>query len=63
MVAVKVTFELSLVGLLELLLSAAVLKLFQIENPEDAIGKRVTFRVLVQQNGSDEVEEIELTKY
>jgi putative ABC transport system permease protein len=46
----------------EVLLSAAVLKLFEVEEPEEAIGKRVTFRVLVTQEGTQDVEEVELTK-
>ena len=43
------------------LLSKAVLKLFGVEDPESVIGKRVSFRVFVSQNGGQE-EEIELRK-
>lgn len=43
-------------------LTKAVLKLFDIAEPKDAIGKYVTFRVFVPREGSDESEEVEFTK-
>lgn len=46
----------------EVLLSAAVLKLFEVEDPEEVIGKTVTFRVLVDQQDGGDVEEVELAK-
>lgn len=44
------------------LISSAMLRLFGVENPQEAIGKKVTFRVLVPQEGSDEVKEVALEK-
>lgn len=43
-------------------LSSAMLKLFEIEDPEDVIGKKVTFRVFVPQEGTTQTKEIELQK-
>lgn len=43
-------------------LTKAVLKLFDISDPKDAIGKYVTFRVFVPREGSDESEEVEFPK-
>lgn len=42
------------------IISSALLKLFGIENPEDALGKSVSFRVLVPIPNSDEVTEVPL---
>lgn len=44
-----------------ILLSSAVLKLFQIE-PTDAIGKKVSFKVFIPIENSEEVQEIPLNK-
>jgi putative ABC transport system permease protein len=44
------------------IISSAVLKLFGVENPEDAIGKRVTFRVFVPVEGSTDQTEVALDK-
>ncbi len=44
------------------ILTAAMLKLFDIEDPEDAIGRRVTFRVFVPRSGTDETDEVEIKK-
>lgn len=44
------------------LLSKATLKLFEVENIEDAIGKRVTFRVFVPKPGTTDSEEVEIKK-
>jgi len=44
------------------ILTSAMLKLFEIEDPENAIGKRVTFRVLVERTGSNRTEEVEIPK-
>lgn len=44
------------------ILTKAVLKLFGIKEPQDAIGKSVTFRVFVPKEGSDQSEEIALDK-
>ncbi len=43
-------------------LTKAVLKLFDVKEPKDVIGKKVTFRVFVPKEGSDESEEIEFPK-
>lgn len=43
-------------------LTQAVLKLFAIKEPEDALGKNVTFRVFLQKEGSEDSEEVELAK-
>ena len=44
------------------ILTKAVLKLFDIKEPKDAIGKMATFRVFVQKEGSEESEEITVSK-
>ncbi|NBD73429.1 FtsX-like permease family protein [Patescibacteria group bacterium] len=44
------------------ILTAAMLKLFEIEDPEEAIGRRVTFRVFVPRAGTDETDEVEIKK-
>lgn len=46
----------------EVILTKAVLKLFAIETPEEAIGKTVSFRVFVPREGSDQSEEISISK-
>lgn len=45
----------------EVLISQSVLKLFEIEKPEDMIGKEVTFRILVPE-GTDKTKEVQLNK-
>ena len=44
------------------LLSRATLKLFEVDDPEEAIGKRVSFRVFVPKAGTTDSEEVEITK-
>ncbi len=44
------------------ILSKAVLKLFAIKEPKDAIGKQVTFRVFILKEGTDESEEVTIDK-
>lgn len=44
------------------ILTKAVLKLFDIKEPKDAIGKMASFRVFVQKEGSEESEEITIQK-
>ena len=44
------------------IISTALLKLFGVENPADAIGKSLTFRVLVPIEGTDDVTEVPLSK-
>ncbi|KKU79040.1 MAG: ABC superfamily ATP binding cassette transporter protein [Parcubacteria group bacterium GW2011_GWA2_47_7] len=44
------------------ILTKAVLKLFAIEKPEDALGKMVTFRVFILKEGTDESEQIAVDK-
>ncbi len=44
------------------ILTKAVLKLFAIEEPEKIIGKRVTFRAFLARDGTDEIDEIDITK-
>jgi putative ABC transport system permease protein len=44
------------------LVSMGMLKLFEVEDPKSAIGKRVKFRVLVSREGSEEQTEIPLEK-
>jgi putative ABC transport system permease protein len=44
------------------IVTGAVLKLFGVEKPEDAIGKTVKFRVFVPQEGSDQTTEVVITK-
>ncbi len=45
-----------------IVITKAVLKLFDIKDPKDAIGKQLTFKVFVPQEGSDESQEVELPK-
>jgi putative ABC transport system permease protein len=44
------------------ILSKAVLKLFDIKEPKDALGKQVTFRVFIVKEGTDESEEVTIDK-
>jgi putative ABC transport system permease protein len=44
------------------ILTSAMLKLFEVEDPESALGKQVTFRVFVPKEGSAEATEMELKK-
>lgn len=44
------------------IITSALLKLFGIEKPEEAMGKTVQFKVLVPQEGSDAVTEVPLDK-
>jgi putative ABC transport system permease protein len=44
------------------IISKAMLKLFEVEDPESAIGKQVSFRVFVQREGTKEPIETELKK-
>jgi putative ABC transport system permease protein len=44
------------------LLTKAVLKLFAIKEPKDAIGKVVTFRVFIVKEGTDESEQVSIDK-
>ncbi len=44
------------------LLTKAVLKLFAIKEPKDAIGKVVTFRVFILKEGTDESEQVAIDK-
>ena len=44
------------------IISTAMLKLFGVENPEQVIGKNVSFRVLVPQEGTDQVTEVVIDK-
>lgn len=44
------------------IITSAMLKLFGIENPEDAIGKILTMRVFVPQEGSTQITEVSLDK-
>lgn len=44
------------------ILTSAMLKLFEVEDPETAIGKQVSFRVFVPQEGSTDTIEMELKK-
>jgi len=44
------------------ILTQAMLKLFEVEDPETAIGKQVAFRVFVPVEGSTETQEMELKK-
>ncbi len=44
------------------LLSSAMLKLFEVEDPEEAIGKQVSFRVFVPVAGTNDTKEAELRK-
>ena len=43
-------------------ITTAMLKLYGIAKPEDAVGKMLTFKVLVPQEGSDATTEVDLTK-
>lgn len=45
-----------------IIITKAVLKLFDIKEPKDAIGRMLTVKVFVQKEGSEEVEEVELSK-
>lgn len=44
------------------IISAAMLKLFGVANPADALGKTLSFRVFVPQEGSDEKTEVAIPK-
>ncbi len=44
------------------ILTSAMLKLFEVEDPETAIGKQVSFRVFVPQEGTNETIEMEMKK-
>lgn len=44
------------------ILTQAMLKLFEIEDPESALGKQVSFRVFVPKEGTTETSEMELRK-
>lgn len=44
------------------ILTKAVLKLFDVKEPKDMIGKRVSFRIFVPKEGTEDSEEVELTK-
>ena len=44
------------------ILSKAVLKLFALKEPKDAIGKQVTFRVFILKEGTDESEQVAIDK-
>ena len=44
------------------IISTAILQLFGVEKPEDAIGKKIKFSVFVPQEGSTETTEIPITK-
>lgn len=44
------------------IISTAMLKLFGVATPEEVVGKTVTFRVLVPQEGSDQVTEVVIDK-
>lgn len=44
------------------IITKAVLKLFAIKEPKDAIGKTVTFRVFVPKEGSEDSEEVTINK-
>lgn len=44
------------------ILTKAILKLFAIKEPKDAIGKQVTFRVFIYKEGTDESEEVAIEK-
>ena len=44
------------------ILTKAVLKLFAIKEPKDALGKMVTFRVFIPKEGSDQSEEVNIEK-
>jgi putative ABC transport system permease protein len=43
-------------------ITKAVLKLFSVEDPEEAIGKRVKFKAFVPISGTDETEEVMMSK-
>ena len=43
-------------------ITTAMLKLYGIAKPEDAVGKMLTFKVLVPQEGTDATTEVDLTK-
>lgn len=44
------------------IVSSAMLKLFEVEDPEEAIGKQVSFRVFVPVEGTTDTKEVELRK-
>lgn len=44
------------------IITSALLKLFGVDKPEDAIGKTITFRVLVPQEGTDATSEVDIDK-
>lgn len=44
------------------ILTKAVLKLFDVKEPKDMIGKRVSFRIFVPKEGTEDSEEVELAK-
>ncbi len=44
------------------ILTSAMLKLFEVEDPESAIGKQVSFRVFVPRDGTSETVEMDLRK-
>ena len=44
------------------IITTAMLKLFGVQNPDDAIGQTLTMRVFVPQEGSDQTSEVSLTK-
>jgi putative ABC transport system permease protein len=44
------------------IISSAMLKLFGVENPETAIGKTISFRVFVPQEGTEDTTEVTLEK-
>lgn len=46
----------------KVLVSGAMLKLFGVEKPEEVLGKKVTFRVFVPIEGSEEKTEVEIPK-
>lgn len=46
----------------EVLISQSVLKLFEIDDPDDMIGQEVTFRVLVPEGDGDKVKEVSINK-
>ncbi len=44
------------------ILTSAMLKLFEVEDPESALGKQVSFRVFVPKEGTNETTEMEIKK-
>lgn len=45
-----------------IVLTKALLKLFEIKDPKDAIGEKITFRVLVPVEGKDDVQEVPIER-